>query len=119
MNSLIKFSILFCLCGLIGCTIGNGHICGPQTPQAYCDREAYERLMHPKGFGEYWEKPSTKPEIWRTDWVKCGGMVDGGYSTDEPPRSSTAVILAASKKKRLELGSCMRSKGYNITREWD
>ena len=81
--------------------------------------EAYERLMHPKGFGEYWEKPDTKSDIWRADWVKCGGMVDGGHSTDEPPRSSTAVILAASKKKRLELGSCMRNKGYNITREWD
>ncbi len=119
MNNLIKVLILFCVSGLIGCTIGNGHICGPQTPQAYCDREAYERLMHPKGFGEYWDKPEKTVEIWRADWVKCGGMVDGGYSTDEPPRSSTAVILAASKKKRLELGSCMRSKGYNITREWD
>ena len=81
--------------------------------------EAYERLMHPKGIGEYWEKPDKTVEGWRSDWVSCGGMVDGGYSTDEPPRSSTAVILAASKKKRLELGSCMRSKGYNITREWD
>ena len=48
MNNLIKILILFCLSGLIGCTIGNGHICGPQTPQAYCDREAYERLIHPK-----------------------------------------------------------------------
>ena len=61
--------------------------------------ESYERLMHPKGFGEYWDKPEKTVEIWRADWVKCGGMVDGGYSTDEPPRSSTAVILAASKKK--------------------
>jgi len=41
---------------LAGCTIGNGHICGPQTPLAYCDRDAYERLVHPRGLGEYWEK---------------------------------------------------------------
>lgn len=119
MNYRVKAAAVLCLISLMACTIGNVHIWGPQTPQAYCDREAYECLIHPKGFGEYWEKPDSKSEIWRADWVKCGGMDDGGYSTDEPPRSSTAVILAASKKKRLELGSCMRSKGYIITREWD
>ncbi len=119
MNYLVNAAAFLCLMSLMACTIGNGHICGPQTPQTYCDREAYERLMHPKGFGEYWDKPEKTVDSWRADWVKCGGRVDGGYSTDEPPRSSTAVILAASKKKRLELGSCMRSKGYNITREWD
>nr|CUV13268.1 protein of unknown function [Ralstonia solanacearum] len=37
---------------LSGCTIGNGHVCGPQTPALYCDREAYEKLMHPKPYIE-------------------------------------------------------------------
>lgn len=83
--------VVLCCCLLSGCF---------SCLSSWClGEEAYERLMHPKGLGEYWEKPDTKSDIWRADWVKCGGMVDGGYSTDEPPRSSTAVILAASKKK--------------------
>lgn len=56
-----------------GCTIGNGHICGPQTPAAYCDREAYEELMHPKPYIDKWEKPGASPETRRQDSASCGG----------------------------------------------
>jgi hypothetical protein len=118
MNNLIKVSILFCVIGLIGCTIGNGHICGPQTPQAYCDREAYERLMHPKGIGEYWEKPDKTVEGWRSDWVTCGGRPNGDYSTDTPPRSTHEVIREASDKKLKELWTCMTAKNYYFTGKW-
>lgn len=57
---------------LMACTIGNGRICGPQTPSAYCDKEAYQRLAHPKAYGEYWTKPDMTTESWRQDWVACG-----------------------------------------------
>ena len=118
MNNLIKVSILFCVIGLIGCTIGNGHICGPQTPQAYCDREAYERLMHPKGLGEYWEKPGMTTDSWRTDWVSCGGINDGGYSAGVPPRSSEKILRAAIDTKLNHLWVCMSEKGYHFTDQW-
>ncbi len=115
MNNLIKVSTLFCVSGLIGCTIGNGHICGPQTPQAYCDREAYERLMHPKGLGEYWQKPGMTVDSWRADWVACGGRPNGDYSTDTPQRSSQELIREDSSKKTKQLWICMTSKDYYFT----
>jgi hypothetical protein len=115
MNNLIKVSILFCVIGLIGCTIGNGHICGPQTPQAYCDREAYERLMHPKGIGEYWEKPDKTVEGWRSDWVTCGGRPNGDSSTDTPQRSSQELIREDFSKKSKQIWICMTSQNYHFT----
>ena len=118
MNNLIKISILFCVSGLIGCTIGNGHICGPQTPQAYCDREAYERLMHPKGLGEYWEKPGMTVDSWRADWIACGGNPNGSYSTDTPQRSSQELIREEFSKKSKEIWICMTSKNYHFTEKY-
>ena len=115
MNNLIKVSVFFCVIGLIGCTIGNGHICGPQTPLAYCDREAYERLMHPKGLGEYWEKSDKTVEGWRSDWVACGGRPNGDYSPDKPEDSSDEAFQKAFKKKQSHLWACMTSKNYHFT----
>ena len=118
MNYLVKAAAVLCFISLMACTIGNGHICGPQTPQAYCDREAYERLMHPKGIGEYWEKPDKTVEGWRSDWVTCGGRPNGDYSTDTPPRSTHEVIREASDKKLKELWTCMTTKNYYFTGKW-
>lgn len=110
--SLVGFALL-----LTSCTIGNGRICGPQTPAAYCDREAYERLMHPKAYGEYWDKPDAAggSASWRSDWVDCGGRPNGTYGTDIPEFSSNAVIFAADAKKRKELTACMTDRGYHFT----
>lgn len=106
----MPFSLL-----LAACTIGNGRICGPQTPAVYCDREAYERLMHPKGYGEYWVKEGMTKHGWQQDWLACGGMADGGYSDDAPSGSSNAVMTAANKKKINDLKICMSSKGYHFS----
>jgi len=57
---------------LIGCTIGNGQICGPQTPAAYCDKVAYDRLKHPKPYGAHWIKENMTKESRRTDISACG-----------------------------------------------
>jgi hypothetical protein len=118
MNNLIKVSILFCLSGLIGCTIGNGHICGPQTPQAYCDREAYERLLHPKGIGEYWEKPDKTVEGWRSDWVSCGGKPNGDYLPYKPEAPGDKAFHDAYKKKENHLWNCMTQKGYQFNSKY-
>ena len=61
---------------LSGCTIGNGHICGPQTPQAYCDKDAYEKLMHPKPYGAHWIKEGMTREGRVEDIAACGANRD-------------------------------------------
>ena len=118
MNYLVKAAAVTCVISLMACTIGNGHICGPQTPQAYCDREAYQRLMHPKGFGEYWEKTGMTVDSWRADWVRCGGRPNGDYSTEVPQKSTHEVIEEADDKKSKQLWVCMTDKGYHFTGKW-
>jgi hypothetical protein len=114
MNYLVKAAAILCLISLMACTIGNGHICGPQTPQAYCDREAYERLMHPKGIGEYWEKPDKTVEGWRSDWVACGGRPNGDYLPYKPDGPGDKDFDDAYKKKEKHLWICMTQKGYKF-----
>jgi len=58
---------------LSACYFGNGRICGPQTPMANCDREAYEALMNPKPFLHSWEKENTTPEDRMSDAMEYGG----------------------------------------------
>lgn len=119
MNGLIELVIVMCLSILLtACMIGNGRICGPQTPAVYCDREAYERLTHPKGYGDYWVKDGMTKEVWGQDWVKCGGMADGGYATDAPSGSSSKILIASASQKREKLGACMVSKDYHFS-GWD
>lgn len=118
MKLVLSIAFVICLSLLAGCTIGNGHICGPQTPLAYCDREAYERLVHPKGLGEYWEKPGMTKESWRVDWIDCGGNPNGTYSTRIPPKSTQQVINDEFSKKSKEIWVCMTNKGYQYTAKY-
>ena len=80
--------------------------------------ESYERLMHPKGLGEYWEKPDKTVEGWRSDWVSCGGRPNGDYSTEVPQKSTHEVIEEADDKKSKLLWVCMTDKGYHFTGKW-
>lgn len=118
MKLVLSITFVICLSLLAGCTIGNGHICGPQTPLAYCDREAYERLVHPKGLGEYWEKPGMTKDSWRVDWVECGGRPNGDYSTDTPQGSTHELISEDFSKKSKEIWVCMTNKGYQYTAKY-
>ena len=77
--------------------------------------ETYERLMHPKGLGEYWEKPGMNVDVWRADWVSCGGRPNGDYSPDKPEDSSDEAFQKAFKKKQSYLWACMTSKNYHFT----
>ena len=97
---------------LAACTVGNGIICGPQTPRAYCDKEAYEKLANPKAYGEYWVKPGMTKESWQQDWVACGGFSSGQYGAYVPPGSNDAISSALWEQKRKQLDACMRAKGY-------
>ena len=80
--------------------------------------ETYERLRHPKGLGEYWEKPGMTKDSWRADWVNCGGNLNGSYSTEVPPKSTQEVMNEAFSKKSKELWVCMTDKGYHYTSEY-
>ena len=71
--------------------------------------------MHPKGLGEYWEKPGMNVDVWRADWVSCGGNPNGSYSTDTPPRSSQELIRENFSKKSKEVWICMTSQNYHFT----
>ncbi len=77
--------------------------------------ETYQQLRHPKGLGEYWEKPGMTKDSWRVDWVECGGRPNGGYSTDTPQRSTHEQISEEFSKKSKEIWICMTEKGYHYT----
>jgi hypothetical protein len=81
-----------------------------------CSLEREKMIKSIKTYGEYWVKSGVSKENWRLDWVDCGGMKDGGYSSDAPSGSSTAVLITSSEKKINELTSCMQSKGYEFRR---
>jgi len=125
-SSEMKFSIRLCgiavlSMSLMACTIGNGRICGPQTPRAYCDKEAYQKLLHPKAYGEYWVKTGMTKESWREDWVGCGGYKDGDFSPHV--RDINTLVeqglsqSEAREKLKDSLKSCMQSRGYEYLRE--
>jgi hypothetical protein len=69
----MKVSILVISILLGGCSFGNGHICGPQTPAAYCDAVAYEELTHPKPYGAHWVKDGMTEAQRLDDIEQCGG----------------------------------------------
>lgn len=102
---------------LSACTIGNGMICGPQTPIAYCDREAYEKLIHPKPYVEFWDKVGASADQRSLDWVACGGASNGDFSpaigrVKEEMRPEEHDFNAAHKRLQERLKHCMREKGY-------
>jgi len=107
---------------LTGCTFGNGMICGPQTPLAYCNREAYQRLAHPKPYLENWEKSPINPAERSMDSANCGGG-----SSNNAPNFSQEGLAAASQPGEKEYETrirlhhnwerCMLKKGYRFSGE--
>ena len=105
-------SFLLCVI-LCGCTIGNGRICGPQTPRLYCDHDAYQRLMKTLPHSDRWERAGTTTEDRRIDWVECGGNQNGNYSSGpDDPSKTTKENIDASREKLRRIGECMQSRGY-------
>ncbi|WP_143277174.1 hypothetical protein [Bordetella genomosp. 1] len=99
---------------LSGCAIGNGTICGPQTPLAYCDREAYQKLLYPTPTRDEWEKESANVDLRRKDWMDCGGSYIGEYGVSEDELNGrTAREVFDSKFDDLQY--CMMKKGYHYT----
>jgi hypothetical protein len=130
MKEYLKKSLILCaITTIVGCTIGNGRICGPQTPVAYCDEEAYQNLLHPKSYLEYWVKNGIKPSTRRDDSVDCGAL-DPSLQTDPDGYPVFSIedyqsmqhrgedITITEKRIRAEWQRCMLEKGYTISEEW-
>jgi hypothetical protein len=79
--------------------------------KAYDD---YQKSIKP--YLHYWEKPGMTEESRRTDWVACGGMVNGSYSSDAPSGAKTEAILESAAIKRETIGGCMKAKGYRYVK---
>lgn len=116
----VMITLLFAICVsclLIGCTIGNGQICGPQTPAAYCDKVAYDRLKHPKPYGAHWIKENMTKESRRMDIAACGAKGNESVnflpheiqSAKQPEDFNNVMAEARLTKKWAD---CMRDKGY-------
>ncbi len=112
MNRFIIMVLIFAaLVGLGGCTIGNWNICGPQTPQAYCDKKAYNELVNPTPPRDRWVKEDAGPDALALDWQACGGERDGGIGLN---RVSVSGKEAAdlSREKFYSVQRCMMGKSY-------
>jgi hypothetical protein len=111
----MKYLFVFLLIG--GCAFGNGQICGPQTPIAYCDKEAYEKLAHPKPYGARWIKENGTDEQRLLDIKECGGGIGlhVGFtdSQEEAERreGETSLFPARARLYRAWV-QCMKDRGY-------
>ena len=118
MNLCTKlFFTLYVSCLLSSCTIGNGRICGPQTPAAHCDKEAYERLKYPKPYGAHWIKEGMTKESRREDIAECGAK--GNESVNFLPHEIQAAKqsddpndIKAMARLTEEWAECMQDRGY-------
>lgn len=119
MKNVMKWGYLICLAALLGaCTFGPNGICGPQTPAAYCDKGAYQRLARPKPYLENWTKLDVTPDERRRDSAMCGGG-----NSDSPGFSHRTKAFQLSGEKENETYTrlfhewerCMLKKGYRYT----
>lgn len=84
MNLLLRFLLAVAVAfALTGCTIGNGRICGPQTPAAYCDADALKALLYPKPYIDLWKNPGASSDQMMVDWLACGGSPKGRFTPGE------------------------------------
>ena len=100
-----------------GCTIGNGRICGPQTPVIYCDAEALNALLNPPAYITRWEKIGVSPSEKLADWIACGGRSDGDFVPSEElkelaRRREDGSLLSPYQKAEAQFQRCFLGKGY-------
>jgi len=116
-----KFAQYSCLIASVllldGCYINkNGYICSLTLPEAYCDKEIYEKLTNPPAMIENWGLSGRTPSIRLQDWVACGGTTNGGYGLIPLPngkRRTTEQIQSESKAEFYSIQRCMLRKHYD------
>lgn len=109
MTNLLSKLVVSCglLIALSGCLYG-------QCMNGACALERVEYIKSIKAYGEHWVKDGVTVERWKSDWTSCGGLPDGSFLDDAPPRASNDVIFAALRKKRNALATCMAQRGYTF-----
>lgn len=111
-----KMASSLTLAFLAGCAIGNGQICGPQTPAAYCDSNAYKQLTQPPPLRDSWVGSSLQSRA--QDWVHCGGSSDGWFDVQTNDPSGNDYNQKA-KEKSHSIQRCMLKNGYRYTGQCD
>jgi len=127
MKRLVKFLFAISMgIALAGCTFGNGMICGPQTPIAYCDHEAYEKLAHPTPYLSYWEQPQMTMEKRKQDALTCGAPDTVYFTGTEFGQNKIKAAQLSGETDRettIRLSNnwqlCMLKKGYHYTGNCD
>lgn len=102
---------------ITGCYINSkGNICSLTMPQAYCDREAYERLTKPGKLIDDWSLSGRTKEIQLKDWRECGGSSEGHYGLVDLPDGKFRTkeqIFRESKELFYNIQRCMMRKNYD------
>lgn len=99
---------------LTGCTAGNGRLCGPQTPRAYCDKKTYDVLAHPPSQRDSWVAGRADATQREAAWVACGGMENGNIGIDQQGADGRETVQRLSRKHD-DVQRCMMDKGYRYT----
>ncbi|WP_235185086.1 hypothetical protein [Cupriavidus sp. SK-3] len=97
------FTAVFQIFFLCGCGAGGFWMTG--NPSAG---------MNIKPLVEYWEENVWNAEKRNRDWMECGGMRDGGYSSPKSGVSAQEMRDAAGEKY-MEIQRCMLRNGYRYT----
>ncbi|MCS3809783.1 hypothetical protein FHY19_002843 [Xanthomonas arboricola] len=96
-----------------GCVIGNGRICGPQTPLVLCDKEAEKALYHPTPLRDYWRNTETQSGSLNRAWIECGGDGSGSYVNNQRrPGESMADLSMRDRNLFYNIQRCMMMKNY-------
>lgn len=122
MRKLFQCSLLVAGALLLGgCYINkNGYICSLALPEAYCDKEAYEKLTNPGKSIDSWDLSGRPADVRLQDWVACGGTWDGGYGLIPLPngeRRTTEQIQTQSRAVFHSIQRCMLRKHYEYIGE--
>lgn len=122
----IKVKLLnrfMCMCvlafSLAGCYVTRkGEICSITMPQIFCDREAYEKAIHPGRMVDHWDLSDRTVQARLQDWMTCGGNSWGDYSLAPLPNGKERTFdqeEAASKATVDSIERCMLKKDYVYT----
>lgn len=115
----IKLCFIICINILLtACVIGNGHICGPQTPVIYCDKEALEASNHPLSPLDYWNNKGVTTEEKLEDWMECDGREDGNF-TPSKRLAEEKDDFSASRRMYYKIQRCMLKKSYHYLGQCD
>lgn len=99
-----------------GCYVNkNGYICSLTLPEAYCDKEVYERLTNPGKMIDDWNLPGKTEQGRLQDWVACGGSSGGQYGLVPLPNGEARTTEQSNKEAGEKFDSiqrCMLKKDY-------